>query len=299
MPKATLSTIAPFGYDIDITRFLEAFQAIGCTSFQFSRNRERPPSAAEVLATASRVGMSIDSMHGMFGPDLDPSSPDPAQREHCLKVYEKEAMFALELGGPMVVVHPCKSSPQRTDPPPPPLPLEEAKRLQRERWTFFRDFVRRLADVGHRLSVTFLIENLMLDCPLGHDPVQLAEQVMGVGSPRIRMCLDTGHAHTTLVGRSAAGAGAVGIAIKLCAPAIEYLHIHDNNGVRDLHVMPGRGVEAGGGETGRGGIDWESVGEALRRTECRATRMLEVFEDPALSGPSDALNARLRHWLAL
>lgn len=294
MPKATLSTTAPFGYEIDTDRFLAAFKALGCTSVQYFRNREKEPTARDVAATVARAGMTVDSVHGVFGPDLDPSSPDPAQRQHCLKIYEKEAQLALELGGPMVVVHPCRSSPQKVDPPPPPLPIAEAQRLQRERWPHLDDFLRRLGEIGHRLSVTFLIENLMFDCPLGHDPVQLAEHVMALNSPRIRMCLDTGHAHTTLSGRMASGPRAVGMALRLCAPAIGYLHIHDNNGVRDQHVMPGRG-----GANGGTGIDWPAFGDAMRESECPAIRMLEVFEDPALSGPPDELAKRLRDWLKL
>src|SRR5688572_20909341 len=123
MPKATFSTTAPFGYEMDPERFLASFKALGCTSVQYFRNREKEPAAKDVAATVARVGMTVDSIHGVFGPDLDPSSPDAAQRALCLKVYEKEARLAIELGGPMVVVHPCRSSPQKVDPPPPPLPI--------------------------------------------------------------------------------------------------------------------------------------------------------------------------------
>ena len=301
MPKASLSTIAPFGYDIDIHRFLEAFKARGCTSAQFTRNPDNPPSVADALDAARRADLPFDSIHGLFGPDLDPSSPDAAHREHCLNLYREEARLALELGGSMVVVHPSRSNLQHADPPPTPLPYEEASRLQHQRWPFLRAFMRRLADTGHELGVTFLIENLMHDCPLGHDPIQLAEQIMEVNSPRIRMCFDTGHAHATLSRHAAAKSGAVAVALRICASAISYLHIHDNDGVRDQHLMPGRGGLVPSGATGGSGegIDWSAVANALRTTELGAVRMLEVFEDPALSGEPATFAPRLREWLAV
>jgi sugar phosphate isomerase/epimerase len=161
--------------------------------------------------------------------------------------------------------------------------------------------MKRLAETGHDLGVTFLIENLMHDCPLGHDPVQLAEQIMEVNSPRIRMCFDTGHAHATLSRFAAAKRGAVAVALRICAPAVSYLHIHDNDGVHDQHLMPGRGGKVPSSPTGVAGegIDWPAVAQALRGTESSATRMLEVFEDPDLSGNPGEFAPRLRDWLAI
>ena len=77
------------------------------------------------------------------------------------------------------------------------------------------------------------------------------------------------------------------MALRVCAPAVAYLHVHDNDGRNDSHLMPGRG-----GETG---IDWTAFREALDATGCAAVRMLEVFEDPALSGPG--LKDRLAGWM--
>ena len=301
MPTASLSTIAPFGYDIDIHRFLEAFKACGCSSAQFTRNPENPPSIADALDAARGAGLRFDSIHGLFGPHLDPSSPDAAHRDHCLDLYKNEARLALELGGTMVVVHPSRSRLQHADPPPAPLPAEDAQRLQHQRWPHLHDFMKRLADTGHELGVTFLIENLMHDCPLGHDPVQLAEQIMEINSPRIRMCFDTGHAHATLSRHTAAKRRAVAVALRICAPAVSYLHIHDNDGVQDQHLMPGRGGDAPSSATPAvgEGIDWPAVAEALRFTELPATRMLEVFEDPELSGPAVRFAPSLKRWLAI
>jgi sugar phosphate isomerase/epimerase len=287
MPQAILSTTAPFGFEIDTLRFLEGFRAVGCTSCQFFRNQAKPPTPAEALRAVERAGMRFDSIHGVFGPDIDPSSPDAEERRRCVKLYEDEARLAVELGGPMVVVHPSRSAPPKSEPVP--MPRAEARRVQEGRWPHLQDFLKRLAEVGERLGVTYLVENLMYDCPLGHNPAELAERVLEVKSARVRMCFDTGHAHATLSGFSAAGRAAVGITLRVCAPAIGYIHAHDNNGTKDAHLMPGRG--------GATGIDWDSFADAVHRTECGAIRMLEVFEDPGLSGPSADVRRSLARML--
>lgn len=291
MPKATLSTTAPFGFEIEPGRFLAAFAALGCRSCQFFRNREAPPSVAEALRVVAGAGMVFDSVHGVFGPDLDPSSPDASHRKHCLAVYGDEGRMALELAAPMVVVHPSCSATSHDGTQGPALEIGDARRRQQERWPALDDFLARLAGIGHDLGVTYLIENLMQDCPLGFDPVALAEHVLRINSPRLRMCLDTGHAHATLAGRAAAKGGAVAVALRVCAPAVSYIHVHDNDATRDAHLLPGR--------AGAGGIDWAAFSAALRSTECQSIRMLEVFEDPSLAGPADETAARLRDWLGV
>lgn len=273
---AALSTIAPFGFDFEPVEFLSAYRALGCASCQFYRNEERPPTAAEALRAADAAGLRYDSIHGVFGHDYDPSSADADHRARCLEVYEREGRLALELGGPMVVVHPAAWNPERGEMTP-----EEARRAQEPRWPHLNDFLARLAEVGERLGVTYLIENQPFNCPLGHDAVALAEHVATVGSERIRMCLDVGHAHIT---------GDVVEAVERAAGVVAYLHVHDNDGRADSHRMPGDGS-----------IDWAGFAESLRRCAPGRVRMLEVFYEPERVSrlAAEGLGERLRGMLAL
>jgi sugar phosphate isomerase/epimerase len=253
---AALSCIAPFGFSFDPTRFMAVYRAVGCSTCQFYRNEQRQPSVADALKSASVAGLRFDSIHGVFGFHLDPSSSDERHRKRCIEEYEREGQLALELGGPKVVVHPSAWNPGMRM-----MTKAEIDATSTPRWAQLNDFMKKLAEVGERLGVTYLIENQPMNCPLGHDTVRLARAVLDIGSPRIRMCLDTGHAHMT---------GNVVESLKEALPALDYLHIHDNDAKVDDHRMPGDGT-----------IDWPGLASVLRASGSQVPRMLEVFYDEA------------------
>lgn len=279
---AALATIAPFGFSFDPVRLLTAYRSLGCTTCQFYRNEASPPGAAEALRAVEAAGLRFDSIHGRFGHAIDPSAPCAEHRRWCLNLYEEEGRLARDLVGdaaaqPMVVVHPAAWTPGRAL-----LTPAEAAESDRYREPFLRDFMAALAEIGERLGVTYLIENQPFNTWMGSDPALLARRILAVGSARIRMCFDTGHANITT--RDVAGA------IRAAAPAIAYFHIHDNDGALDDHRMPGEGT-----------IAWPAVAEVLRGTGCAAVRMLEVFhEEPRVeAAAASGLAARLREALAL
>jgi len=189
---AEMAVITPFGFSFEIGRFLTAWRGLGATRAQFYRNEQKPPTVAAALKAATSAGFTFDSMHGAFGEHLDPSSPDPEHRTHCLHTYAAEGELALALGGPMVVVHPSCWNPGRRE-----MTREQIEATSAVRWPHLHDFMARLAEIGGRQGVTYLIENQPMNCPLGHDVARLAQAVREIHSPHIRMCLDTGHAHIT------------------------------------------------------------------------------------------------------
>lgn len=271
-----LSVTVPFGFTFDVPRFLRAYTRVGVRSVQFYRNEQNPPTLGEALRTVQSAGLRYDSIHGVFGPHLNPSSDDPEHRRHCLKVYEDEGRLALDLGGPMVVVHPSGQTPGLK-----PLTREEIRAYSAAHWVHLHEFMVALREIGERLGVTYLIENQPLNCPLGDDPVELAARVKAVGSPRVRLCYDTGHAHIT------ASVPETALAV---AGLVEYWHIHDNDATTDDHRMPGDGT-----------IDWERFREVLASTGNPAPRMLEVFYDEARVErlADEGLGDRLRRQMAL
>ena len=272
---AEMAVITPFGFSFEIGRFLTAWRGLGATRAQFYRNEQKPPTVAAALKAATSAGFTFDSMHGAFGEHLDPSSPDPEHRTHCLHTYAAEGELALALGGPMVVVHPSCWNPGRRE-----MTREQIEATSAVRWPHLHDFMARLAEIGGRQGVTYLIENQPMNCPLGHDVARLAQAVREIKSPHIRMCLDTGHAHIT---------GDVSRALHDAADVISYLHIHDNDARLDDHRMPGDGT-----------IDWPAFAAALRETNCLATRMFEVFYDEAKveAAAERGMGATLAAWTA-
>ncbi len=251
-----LSAIAPFGFSFDPTRFLSAYRSIGCSTCQFYRNEQRPPKPSEALKAVSDAGLRFDSIHGVFGFHIDPSSPDALHRKRCVDIYETEGKLAVELGGPMVVVHPSAWNPGMRM-----MTLDEVETASVPRWPRLHEFMMALAEVGSKTGVIYLIENQPRNCPLGHDTVKLAEAVLKVNSPHVRMCLDTGHAHMT---------GDLIETTRKALPAVAYFHIHDNDQKVDDHRMPFDGT-----------IPWDKFGALLRETNATQPRMLEVFYDEA------------------
>ena len=255
----SLSTVAPFGFDFDTERFLRTYGDFGCHAAQFYRNLSRPTSLDEAAALCEGAGCPIDSMHGVFGHDIDPSSPKPEERRHALDRFESEAAVARDLGIDIIVIHPAANFQPPEDQPFafPKLSPEDAHSMESERWRFFDDFARRLADVAERESVVYAFENMGYIAPLGHNATALAEHVAAVGSDRITMCFDTGHAHFT---------GDMIAALRIAAPVVSYIHLHDNDRLVDDHRMPGDGT-----------IDWPTFGREIDRLELDVPCMIEVF----------------------
>lgn len=265
---ARLATTAPFNFEFDTGRFLLAYRRAGCTRAQFYRNEKVAIEPAFAIDIVRGAGMTIDSMHGLFGAELDPSSPDARQRRHAMEVYEREGELALALGGPMVVVHPAWMKPESAPPAGPIDPL---------RASALRESMERLAAVGERLGVIYLIENLPGFFTIGYDAPLLASWVRSLGSPNLRLCFDTGHAHI-----EAPRLGAVASQLGECLDVVAYLHAHDNDTTTDNHRMPGDGT-----------IDWPALARLLaRRASPDLSWMLEVFY------PESEVESLLAHGLA-
>jgi len=275
---------------------LRVFAGLGCTACQYYRKIADPMDAggrrasinvAAARHTAAEAGMAFDSIHGVFGDTIDPTSPDAAHRAACLDVYEDEGRLAVELAGPgaMVVVHPAAINPGRREVEPTAAAWEGRERLAR-----LMDVAGGLARRGERVGAVYLVENLPFSCAGGHDPAALGEVVRRVGSPAVRMCFDMGHAHITVGTPACPGAGTVAEAFTQCADVVGYLHVHDNDGAADSHMAPGEG-----------GINWEEWAKALRMSGCGATRMLELFHAPEeLEARAAAgLAKSLRRWLGV
>lgn len=116
-----------------------------------------------------------------------------------------------------------------------------------------------LASVAERLEVTIALENLAPLYPgpetLSASPLSVRGLVQRIGSERVALCLDVGHAHVIADQRNT-------WAERLCEPALDgvsVFHVHDNLGARrrrtgdelgvdplrlDLHLAPGRGTLA-------------------------------------------------------
>ncbi|MFC1491197.1 sugar phosphate isomerase/epimerase family protein [Nitrospinota bacterium] len=94
-----------------------------------------------------------------------------------------------------------------------------------------RQSLERLIPLAEHLDLTLALENI--PAPLGRaEPV--AAMIERIDHPRVRVCLDSGHANLTEGENS-------GEAFRRLAPLAAATHLHDNDGERDEHLIPGEG----------------------------------------------------------
>lgn len=237
-----------FGFDeFPQPAVLRHYTDVGCRVLQVYRNRTRPMAAREVLASISDLPLTIDSIHGHFGDDLDPSSEDEGLRRTTVELYKGEADWCKQLGGELVVVHPC--------------PSNIAVGNVEKKYSQLRRSFDELARVGEATGVRFAFENMPPYHPVGHDVARLVKEVAACGSEQVVFLLDTGHAHMM---------GSIGAAVRAAGKHLKYTHVHDNDGKNDTHRMPYNG-----------NLPWDECRDALHEIGYDGVFLLEVFESPA------------------
>ena len=164
------------------------------------------------------AGMPALSMHGAFH-DVYHTSVDPLIREVAKKRFLQSLEVAAFHGIGRVIFH---SSYRRL------LDGRSAQAvdifLQRA-IEFWKDFVTHIPD-----GMTVYIENIEDD-----DPEVFVQIFRGVNSPKIRCCLDIGHAYFS-------HAVSLNRWIDVLRDYIGHVHIHDNQGQSDQHLPLGQGA---------------------------------------------------------
>jgi len=267
--RMRLSTTIPFDRGFDIPRFLKLYQKLGCSTGQYFRRQNTSDNPDTVKQLIENTGMSIDSIHGLMGASLNPASLDLHIREHAINIYKKEAELAVFLGGPKVVVHPACRIPEEfaDDNRYPDLSNHNAQRHASHVLTDLHlpplmQSMKELAKIGEATNVTFLIENIPTGFWIGFDAIALATWIREIASPYLRMCFDTGHANT-----ESDWNGSVQTQLDACIDVIEYVHINDNLGDKDSHLMPGDGT-----------IEWDTLAKILAQGPKDLICMLELFQ---------------------
>jgi len=114
-----------------------------------------------------------------------------------------------------------------------------------------------LAPRAESLGLTIALENGMAG--YAATTAELLSLAAECGSPAVGICYDSGHAHIT---EDAAAA------LATLAPSVVTVHLHDNDGKEDQHLLPEEGT-----------LDWRAVVAGLR--EC--PRLLHVETEAANS----------------
>lgn len=209
---------------------------------------------------ARTAGIRIGQTHGPWPYD----DRIQAQREPKFEATVKSLFAASILGAPYVVIHPVM-----------PVWWHDSPHHEADKEENIA-FVRRLVPYAKEYNVTIAVENMPHSgVPCGHVQ-ELVECVDAVNSEFVVACLDTGHC--TCIGDDA------GEMARLLGGRLACVHVHDNDGKRDVHYLPYFGV-----------ANWDSFLSALREIHYQGTMNLETNVPDHLPG---ARQREAEEWLS-
>ena len=184
------------------------------------------------------------SFHAPFAEAIDITSLHETPRGVAVEELLRACEAAAKMGCENIVLHP---GPERAGRPP------EEEFLQR--MNHAAESLNLVAARCSELGIQLLLENMLPHLLFGHvsDMMYLLGRIH-TGS--VGTCLDTGHAHL---------AGEMGIVIQKLSGHLKMVHVNDNHGDRDAHLVPGDG-----------GIDWPRVVDELGRNGFHGMLVLEL-----------------------
>ena len=186
--------------------------------------------------------IAVPTAHLPFGPDLDLSDPSSIVHDHIMVNMRQAIAAAHRCGAAVLVLHACRRLEAGQN---------RAARLETGIGRM-REIIAMLPD-----GVKLAVENL----PPGYlccDAEEIVRVLERLDDGRAGVCLDTGHAHLS---------GQMTALLRLCGDRILNIHVHDNLGDDDTHLVPGQGR-----------IDWDALQDGLDRCGYRGPLTYEVLE---------------------
>lgn len=236
---------------------------------------------------ARKHGVAVAQMHAPF-PSWTREREDV--NEHILESFEKCLEIAKFLDCPAVVVHPVSAQPTWEN------------FTKDDEWRVNMGIYRRLIPTAVRTGVTVCLENMFTRRPLRilegacADALEVCQYVDALneeaGCRAFGFCLDTGHAN--LVGRN------LYHFIKTLGERLTVLHLNDNNGQDDLHMMPYSCLTKGNDTA----MDFEGLLKGLKEINYQGDlsfetfRVLTVFPESVHTEALKLISAIGRDWKA-
>jgi sugar phosphate isomerase/epimerase len=119
-------------------------------------------------------------------------------------------------------------------------------------WDLVRDAVDALAEHARHLGMLLALENGLPGYQATNE--ELLAFVADYDHPAVGICYDSGHAHIT---------GDAVTVLRDLSPYVVTVHLHDNDGTKDQHLLPGQGT-----------INWPPLVQAL--ADCPRLLQLET-----------------------
>jgi len=207
---------------------------------------------APMKDAAEKSGVAFAQMHGPFPIWME--GQDDAN-DYLMAMTERCMDAAVFLGCPAIVVHPVTLPGRKQE--------EIALNLS---------LYRKLIPAARRTGVKICLENMFYRKSshlIGGSCADVREVVYYIdtlnaeaGEELFGYCFDIGHANLT--------ARSILEDIRVLGKRLTVLHIHDNNGADDLHLMPYS-------QAAKGAVDWEEFVAGLREIGYRGDLSFETF----------------------
>ncbi|MDR2267277.1 MAG: sugar phosphate isomerase/epimerase [Christensenellaceae bacterium] len=245
--------------DIDLLKMI-ADAKFQCVDFYWAHsdiNRERFTSKEKIREYYTAIRKNAEDLELEI---FQTHAPYPTQKfdnmsDDEILVNLKNSIYATaSLGAKYTVIHPKM-----------PYFLHYGGLLKPIRKALNMNFYRELLRVAEDQGVIITLENMF--CCRRRDnvlvkttlssPEEILDYKRSLASPNVGICLDIGHSHLIYHDNGLA-------AIAKLAGQIDVVHIHDNDGISDMHLVPGEA-----------NIDWHKVLPALINSGFRGSFNLE------------------------
>lgn len=177
-----------------------------------------PTQAAEVGRLLHDLGLQTPACHGLDSPAHILNVPDDDHRAGMVRDHVNVMTSVAALGCRTYVLH---------------LGPRPAEDVVPAAWEAVRRAVDLLAPEAERLGITLALENGFVGYQASN--AELLALVTEIAHPAVGICYDSGHAH--MMGDAAA-------ILRDFSPQVVTVHLHDNDGTADQHLLPGHGTLA-------------------------------------------------------
>jgi len=176
-----------------------------------------PKDTASLSQLLKDRGITVYSVHAPYGEKADLSSCEENKREKAISSHKEIIRKMQEFECKILVIHPGEKT--------------EKKKAQ-SRLSIFYKSLEEILPLALESKITLAIENMPPGF-VGSSAEELRHTIEEFSSPHLRVCFDTGHSH-------------IGGALENDFDTLQHLiitfHIHDNDGLRDLHLQPPYGT---------------------------------------------------------
>jgi len=205
-----------------------------------------------VAGALQATGLHLNSIHIHLRNReswCDLATLDAERRERSLAMHREAVDMAAALGGCILVTHDIV------------IPDPGVEDSSRKRDVFLKN-LGQIAEYAAPRDVRIALENTGLGYT--REPDRLAGLIEDLGAANVGAVIDTGHRNLC---------GDPVEALRVVGNHLISLHLHDNHGEEDEHLLPGRGV-----------IDWSGVVQALRDVDYDGVFMYELTRPDDLDG---------------